>query len=165
MRSIKCIILCFLVLFLASSCAKEETQDNGVIEEIGSEEIHEVSDEISDKTPEFVSHIVVKLTEEKTMDPSDLSISKGDVIKWVNEDKKFNHNLVIYPADIERPMSKDIIVKSGNIAPGGSWDYTFEEPGSYIIKDIYSGTMRGEITAEVIAEISEEDIIGRIDVE
>ena len=62
-------------------------------------------------------------------------------------------------------QAKDIIVKSENIAPFGSWDYVFEESGNYIVKDIYSGTMKGEITAEVTADISEAEIIGRIDVE
>jgi plastocyanin len=160
MRLIKYIILCLLVLFLVSGCAEEEVQDDGIVEELGEE-----VDEGVDKVPEFVSHVVVRLTEEKTMDPSELHIAKGDVVKWVNEDKNFNHNLVIYPAEIERPTTKDIIVKSGNIAPGGNWDYTFEEAGEYVVKDIYSGTMRGEITAEATADISKGEDIGTVNVE
>jgi plastocyanin len=160
MKIIKYVILCFLVLFLISGCAKEEIkEEEKVVESIGKEEVQK------GEIPEFVSHIVVKLTEEKVMEPSELTITKGDVIKWVNEDKSFNHNLIIYSAEIERPTTKDIIVKSNNIAPGGSWDYTFEESGIYIVKDIYSGTMRGEITAEVIADfISEENVIGTVSV-
>ena len=65
--------------------------------------------------------------------------------------------------------TKNIIIKliqSGNIAPEDSWDYTFEETGKYIVKDIYSGTMRGQITTEVIKEIiSEGKVVGTINVE
>ncbi len=157
MKLIKYIILCFLILFLISGCVKEVEEEEQVVEEIGEEE------DVIEEVPEFVSHVVVILTEEKTMVPDELQISKGDVIKWVNEDKNFNHNLVIYSADIERPSTKDIIVKSGNIAPGDSWDYIFEESGVYTIKDIYSGTMRGEITAEVTADIKEK-VVGIVSV-
>ena len=99
------------------------------------------------------------------MIPNQIDIPKGSILEWVNEDKNFNHNLVIYSAVIERPSAKDIIVQSGNIAPGDSWDYTFEETGEYRIRDIYSGTMRGEVSAEVTAElISEGKDIGTVNV-
>jgi plastocyanin len=153
---IKYLIVCFLILFLVSGCVEEEVQEEDQI-------VEEIAEGVQvEEEPVFVSHIVVKLTSDKVMDPDNLQINEGDVIKWVNEDKRFNHNLVIYPADIERPITKDIIVKSGNIAPEGSWDYTFEEAGEYVVKDIYSGTMRGEVTAEVTAIISEGKDIGTI---
>ena len=158
MRLIKYLIICFLIIFLVSGCAKEEVQEEKVVEEITEEA------QVEEEIPELVSHLAVRLTEDKVMVPSKLEIAKGDAVKWVNEDKNFNHNLIIYSAMIERPSAKDIIVQSGNIAPGDSWDYTFEESGDYTVKDVYSGTMRGEITAEVTADISEEKVIGTVSV-
>ncbi len=153
MKLVRYIILCFLILFLISGCGKDV--EEGMVEEI-TEEVEEV--------PETAATIEVRLTEEKIMVPDELQIAKGNKVRWVNEDKNFNHNLVIYSAEIERPATKDIIIKSGNIVPGNSWDYIFEESGVYTVKDIYSGTMRGEITAEVTADISEGDVIGTVSV-
>jgi len=135
MKLIKAIIFCFLIIFLVSGCFKEAEDSAEVVEELPEVEI----------SP-GVSKSMIRLTEEKTIVPDSLNIRRGEGVKWVNEDQKGNHNLVIHPADIERPTSNDIIVKSGNIAPGNSWSYTFEESGIYTVKDIYSGTMRGEIT-------------------
>ena len=154
--NIKYLLAGVLILFLVSGCAKE-------VEEAEVKEVIEEKEEVVEEVPEFVSHIVVILTEEKIMDPSDLQISKGDVIKWVNEDTNFYHNLVIYSSEIERPMPDDLIIQSGNIAPGNSWEYTFEESGDYTIRDIYSGTMSGKITAKVIAD-TEGKVIGTISV-
>ncbi len=160
MKLIKYIILCFLILFLVSGCVKEvKEEQEQVVEEITEEA------GVEEEVPKAVVSIEVRLTEEKTMVPDELQIAKGDKVKWTNEEKNFNHNLIIYSADIERPGAKDIIVQSGNIAPGNSWEYAFEESGDYIVKDIYSGTMRGEITAEVTAElISEGKVVGTISV-
>ena len=72
--------------------------------------------------------------------------------------------MIIYFAEIERPTQKDVIVQSGNIAPGEYWEYEFDEKGEYIIKDIYSGTMRGKITGDTtkktILELLNEGKIG-----
>jgi len=164
---LKFISLIILVLFLVSGCAGKIAEGDGQIAEdiegIGKDAQADENVQVSEGA--LVSPVVVRLTEQKTMDPDELHISKGDTVKWVNTDKNFNHNLVIYPAEIERPTAKDIIVQSGNIAPSSSWDYTFEESGTYAVKDIYSGTMRGEITAEVTADISEAEIIGTVSVE
>ena len=134
MRLIKYVVFCFLIMFLVSGCLKE------------AEDAAEVVEELPKVGVSGVSKSMIRLTEEKTMVPNSLKIRRGEGVKWVNEDQKGNHNLVIHSAEIERPTSNDIIVKSGNIAPDDSWSYTFEEPGVYTVKDIYSGTMRGEIT-------------------
>ncbi|MBW2965683.1 hypothetical protein KY342_01110 [Candidatus Woesearchaeota archaeon] len=160
MRSIRYVVICFLIVFIIG-CAKD-----GIIP---SEELP-VTEEVLEEMPgpvteEVLTIVEVDLTSDKVMVPDRIIIKKGTMIRWNNKDKNFNHNLLIYSADIERPKQEDIIVKSGNIAPLNWWDYVFEESGNYIVKDIYSGTMKGEITAEVIADISEAEIIGRINVE
>jgi plastocyanin len=161
MKLIKYTILCFLILFLVSGCVKEVITEE---EEEMPEKITEEEAQAEEEVPGIVSH-TVRLTKDKTMVPDSIQIKKGEAVKWVNEDKSFYHNIIIYPADIERPAAKDVIVQSGNIAPEDSWEYLFEESGSYAVKDIYSGTMRGEITAEATAElISEGKVIGTINV-
>lgn len=137
MKIIKCVVLCFLIMFLVSGCFKEAKETADVVDKLP---------EDTDRGSLGVSKSMIRLTSDKKMDPNSLTIRKGEGVKWTNEDQKVNHNLVIYSAAIERPTSNDIIVKSSNIAPGDSWDYVFEESGVYTVKDIYSGTMRGEIT-------------------
>jgi plastocyanin len=159
MKLVKYLITCFLIIFLVSGCAEKGVEEEAEVPE----GVEEERTPIEEKP---MPQIVIKLTSDKVMVPNEIEISKGNMLKWVNEDTNFNHNLVIYSAAIERPSAKDIIVQSGNIAPGGSWDYTFEEAGKYKIRDIYSGTMRGEVTAEVTAElISEGKDVGTVIVE
>jgi len=156
MKSKRYLIICLLVIFLVIGCAKKETAPSYNVP----------SEEMPEPLPETVVTISeVDLTAEKIMVPDKLTIQKGTMVRWNNKDKNFNHNLYIYSAEVERPKQEDIIVQSGNIAPFGWWDYVFEESGTYTVRDIYSGTMKGEITAEVTADISEAKIIGRIDVE
>jgi plastocyanin len=156
MKSKRYIIICFLIVFLVTGCAKKEAapSDEDLVEEISEPVLKKV-----------LTIAEVDLTAEKIMVPDKLTIKKGTMVRWNNKDKNFNHNLFIYPAEIERPKQEDIIVQSGNIAPSEQWDYVFEESGNYIVRDIYSGTMKGEITAEAAADISGAEIIGRINAE
>ena len=78
----------------------------------------------------------VDLTADKRMEPDEIQIKPGATIRWNNKDSNYYHNLIIYFAEIERPTQKDVIVQSGNIAPGEYWEYEFDEKGEYIIKDI-----------------------------
>ncbi|MBN1386230.1 hypothetical protein JW968_04645 [Candidatus Woesearchaeota archaeon] len=110
------------------------------------------ADETESTEPEEpAADIEVRLTKEKTMIPSKLTISKGTTVRFFNEEEKYNHNLIIHLADVKVTSKDDIVIQSGNFGPGETWEFEFEESGIYTIKDIYSGTMRGEITAEVVA--------------
>jgi plastocyanin len=89
-----------------------------------------------------------KLTPEKTMEPSEITIKAGTTIIWQNEDT-YPHNLMIYKKTITDLKEEDII-RSNNFYENESFEYTFVEKGEYVVRDVYSGTMRGEITAEVV---------------
>ena len=162
MVSIRSIIICFLIVFLLSGCVKKEI-----------EPIEEMPAQIQEEIPEAVPAVFeVKLTEDLTMVPDELNIQKGTTVKWIhNANKNMYHQLVLYSADIrDIPTPDDIIARSGNFKFGESWEYDFEEAGEYKVRDIYAGTMRGEITAEVIREITPElledsEVIGTIYVE
>ena len=160
MKIKKYTLICFFIFLLVIGCMKKEEADS--YDKIVSSADEEISEPVSEKA---LMAAEVNLTASKIMVPERLTIKKGTAVRWNNQDKNFYHNLIIYSAEIERPKSDDIIIQSGNIAPLKWWDYVFEESGNYAVKDIYSGTMKGEITAEAAADISETKIIGRIAVE
>lgn len=167
MKAIKYILICFLVIFLISGCAKKEVAP---VKESPSGLQTEA--DISKVTPEETSAPAVNIAEvslmsSKTMKPDFVEIKKGMTVRFVNKEENYYHNIVIYPATIQIPSTKDVIAQSGNIKPGESWDYTVKDSGEYIVKDIYSGTMRGKITADVTEEIlvntlKNGKVIGRI---
>ena len=165
MRFIKYLIICFLVVFLISGCVKKGVVP---IEELPAS-VEAPEEEFPEPVKEGVLTIFeVDLTADKIMVPDTILVKKGTMVRWNNKDRNFYHKLIIYPANIERPMPEDVIVQSENIDPWGWWDYVFEESGKYIVKDIYSGTMRGQVTAEVtrgLSEILDEgEVIGTINV-
>jgi len=162
MKVIKYFLILFLIIFLAG-CVKKEAMPR---EEMPAAVPRPVEKPEEIPLPTAPGVFEVDLTAEKIMVPDIIKIKKGTTVRWFNRDTKFYHNLVIYSAAIEKPRASDVIAQSGNINPGEYWEYVFEESGDYIVKDVYSGTMRGEITAEVISEILEKgEIIGRVSVE
>ena len=50
--------------------------------------------------------------------PQDIRVSAGDIVTWTNEDR-VTHNVVADNDEFD----------SGDIAPGGTFNYTFEETG------------------------------------
>ena len=143
MKVVKGVIV-LLILVLIVGCAK------GIVEPT----IEEPTPAVEEVVEEEVI-VEIDLTESKIMDPDNLDIKKGTTVRWNNNDKGFYHNVVIYNLNVEIPTPKDVIVQSGNINPGEYWDYVFEESGKYAVKDIYSGTMKGEITANAVVNFLE----------
>jgi plastocyanin len=92
--------------------------------------------------------VTITLTKEKTMEPSEITVNSGTTLIWQNEDI-YPHNLMIYKKTITDLKEEDII-RSQNFYENESFEYTFVEKGEYVVKDVYSGTMKGEITADVV---------------
>lgn len=88
---------------------------------------------------------IVKMTPEKTMEPSEISIKQGTKVIWKNEDAS-PHNLMIYKKTYE--LKEEDIIRSQNFYENESFEYTFAEKGEYIVRCVYSGTMQAKVVVE-----------------
>lgn len=122
--------LCFLIVLLVNGCGEKEAD--------------------SEKETSIFSRlnvVEINLTSDRAMVPTTITIKKGTAVRFFNSAEKYSPNLLLYPADVEKPLKGDIITRSENINPGEYWEYVFEEPGRFTAKDIYS-MMSGEIIVE-----------------
>jgi len=86
-----------------------------------------------------------ELTRNKTIEPSEIKIKTGTTVVWYNKDT-YPHMLMIYKETYE--LKDDDIVKSPNFYENESFRYTFTDKGNYLVRDVYSGTMRATIIVE-----------------
>ncbi len=100
--------------------------------------------EITEEDPEPDTY-VMNLTKKKVIRPEEITIDKGDIIRFYNTEEEFYNNVVIIRAKVNIAEPEDIVVQSGNIDPGDQWAYKFDETGNFTIRDIYSD-IRGEVT-------------------
>lgn len=71
--------------------------------------------------------------------PDEITVGVGTTITWTNRDP------VAHTADAaDDPQTFD----SGNIAPGQTFQHTFDEPGTIDYICIYHGNMKGTIVVE-----------------
>lgn len=68
-------------------------------------------------------------------DPADLEITAGTTVLWRNMDNQAH-----------TATADDESWDSGNIAPGETWEHTFDEPGEYPYHCMYHGPQTGTIT-------------------
>ncbi|MBU0461137.1 MAG: hypothetical protein KJ574_00980 [Nanoarchaeota archaeon] len=68
--------------------------------------------------------------------PEDLEIKVGTTVTWTNEDENFQHII----GWTKMPG------KPGVLPPGGSWNFTFTEPGEIIWYSTPKPTVQGTIT-------------------
>jgi len=149
-NSIKYIFMIFLISLILSGCGEKEISPE---EKTPTQIIQPAKETVSEEKIEEPSvENQIELTAAKTMVPDFINIKKGETVRFVNKETNFNHNLIIYPANVDRPMQEDLIAQSGNIGPGNYWEFVFEESGEYTVKDIYSSAS-SQVTAEVVREI------------
>lgn len=67
--------------------------------------------------------------------PEQLYISTGTTVVWVNEEDRISRRVVHMPAG----ANEKILFQSGSLAPGESYQYTFEKPGRYVYADPQHG--------------------------
>jgi|TARA_B100002003_G_scaffold203856_1_gene196675 plastocyanin len=72
--------------------------------------------------------------------PSELNISKGTIVYWVNKDNGRNYQVY------EKAANKKF--HSGQIQPDESFNYTFEEEGEYRFGDAIFTYMSGVVRVE-----------------
>lgn len=74
--------------------------------------------------------------------PDDIEVSAGDTVTWVNEEESASHTVTAGSED--DPSGK---FDSGNLDPGDTFEFTFEEPGTYeYYCDVHPGSMSGTVT-------------------
>lgn len=73
-------------------------------------------------------------------DPGQISVSVGTTVVWVNADLKRNYR--IYEKSVKRRFNSEII------KPGQSFNYTFNEKGTYYFNDAFFTYMNGVVIVE-----------------
>lgn len=102
---------------------------------------------VKESEPEDVSEGVeeIRLEPDKTMSETEMTVSRGTTLAWKNYDLGWPHDLAVESGsgwDAERHA------RSGRLLDEEVWEYTFEEPGTYTVRDIFSGDMRMTVTVE-----------------
>jgi plastocyanin len=88
--------------------------------------------------------IEIKLTPEKTMNASFMNVKAGTTLFWKNYDK-FPHVLAV---DSGKGFDTKRWAQSESILTGAVWKYTFETKGDFLVRDMFSGGMRMNVTVE-----------------
>ena len=96
-----------------------------------------------EEVPEEIQEI--KLFSNKTMSVSELTIPVGTTLAWKNYDLGWPHIIVV-----ESGSGFDTVrhAKSPRLLDGQVWQHTFDDPGKYKVRDIFSGKMWMTITVE-----------------
>ena len=80
------------------------------------------------------------------------TISAGDTISWDFSGAALPHTTTACGADCDSPTDTPVW-NSGIINDGSSFQYTFDEPGSYLYRcTVHPTIMRGQIVVEAAAE-------------
>lgn len=102
-------------------------------------EVEAVEEQVSEDTQE------IKLTPEKTMSETALTVKAGTTLAWKNYDLGWPHVLAV-----ESGSGWDTVrhAKSEQILDGGVFEYTFNDKGEFLVRDLFSGKMRMTVTVE-----------------
>ncbi|MFH1064781.1 MAG: hypothetical protein V1729_06880 [Candidatus Woesearchaeota archaeon] len=105
-------------------------------------ELEAVEEEVSGDAGD-VEYIL--LTADKVMTETEATIKSGTTLHWKNMDGDWPHVLAV-----ETGSGWDTVrhAKSEQIKGGETWEYTFEEAGTFLVRDLFSGKMRMTVTVE-----------------
>ncbi len=87
----------------------------------------------------------IKLNSDKTMSETEKTVKAGTTLAWKNYDTGWPHVLAV-----ESGSGWDTVrhAKSEQILDGGVFEYTFEDKGEFLVRDLFSGKMRMTVTVE-----------------
>jgi plastocyanin len=88
--------------------------------------------------------IEIKLTPEKTMNASSMIVKAGTTLFWKNYDK----NPHVLAVESGKGLDTKRWAKSEQILNSAVWKYTFESKGDFVVRDLFSGAMRMNVTVE-----------------
>jgi plastocyanin len=97
---------------------------------------------VEEEVPEEVQEI--KLNPEKTMSETVMTVAKGTTLFWKNYDT-WPHQLKVTSG---KGLDTQLHGESSRLLPGNVWNFTFNEKGVFVVRDIYSGGMRMNVTVE-----------------
>jgi len=98
---------------------------------------------VEEEVPENITEI--KLNPDKTMSLTEKTVSVGTTLAWKNYDLGWPHQLAV-----ETGSGWDTIrhAKSERLLDNEVFKYTFNEKGTFTVRDIFSGKMRMIVTVE-----------------
>ncbi len=82
--------------------------------------------------------------------PDVVEVSEGDTVTWVNEESSSPHTVT--SGEVEQgsggvTANPDGTFASGNLSPGDTFEFTFDEPGTFAYYcAIHPATMTGEVS-------------------
>jgi len=123
-----------------ASDAEEEPELAPLGNRVTGDEPEPVDEQVSDEAEEEI-----QLTPEKTMTSGDRNVAVGTTLAWKNYDPSGVHRLAVESGhgwDTERHAISD------PLEMGAVWEYTFEEEGTFLVRDLFSGNMRMYVTVE-----------------
>ena len=96
-----------------------------------------------DVTPQATTSVQESIPAETTFvslkassyNPTQLYIKAGTTVTWVNEEDRITRRVVHMPSDV----NGRVLFESGALSPGGTFSYTFTEPGRYVYADPQHG--------------------------
>jgi plastocyanin len=138
------LIFAIVLIILLVGCKKIPVEEVPGVP-VGGEQIEPVKELPSEIVVE-TAVVDIRLTADKTMEPSEIKISVGTNVRWTNEGI-WARNLMIYDANI-KDLNEGDIVRSQNILTNESFSYTFDKKGTFTVKDIYTYSIRGTVTVE-----------------
>ncbi len=97
---------------------------------------------VDEAIPEGTEEVLLYVN--KTMSLNVMTVSAGMTVSWKNMDT-FPHVLAV-----ETGKGFDTVrhAKSPQIVSGAVWSYTFNDKGTFLVRDLFSGSMRMNVTVE-----------------
>ena len=74
--------------------------------------------------------------------PASITVPKGTTVTWVNQDTT-NHEIV---NDAQGSIAQGALFTSNSLSRGGSYSYTFENPGTYPYHCSIHPSMKATVT-------------------
>ena len=102
------------------------------------------AESIDEVIPEFEDQVVVNLIGlDKTMDQGDLTIKVGTTVTYKNTDS-WPHTLAVETGH----RYEAVRYAEERLEAGEVWSYKFTEPETFLVRDLFSGTMRHYVTVK-----------------
>jgi plastocyanin len=97
---------------------------------------------VEEDVPE--EQIEIMLNKDKTMSRTELTVDAGTTVYWKNYDT-WPHQLAV---ETGKGFDTKRHAESTRLLEKEVWEYTFNDKGTFLVRDIFSGKMRMNVTVE-----------------